>query len=184
MSDLPPSASALRVSDLPRQRSHAIALTLDRAQMAELADDLALSALRKLSLKGTLAAHAARDWRLEAHLGATIVQPCGITLDPVTTRIDTPVFRLFQAEPESYSEAEMEMPEDDTVEPLGRWIDPMAVLREALMLALPLYPRKEGAALGESLHTAPGVAPLRDEDARPFAGLAGLRDQLSRDEGD
>jgi hypothetical protein len=27
--------------------------------------------------------------------------------------------------------------------------------------------------------TEPGVAPMRDEDARPFAGLAGLKDQLS-----
>jgi len=47
-----------------------------------------------------------------------------------------------------------------------------------LCLTLPEYPRAEGATLGESIYTQPGEAPMRDEDARPFAGLAALKDQL------
>ena len=70
------------------------------------------------------------------------------------------------------------MPEDDTIEPLGRWIDPEAVMLETLTLHIPLYPRSDDVALGEVVVTEPGVAPMRDEDARPFAGLASLKDQL------
>jgi len=58
-------------------------------------------------------------------------------------------------------------------------IDPAAVMIEALALAMPLYPRAEGADLGEAVHAEPGVTPMRDADARPFAGL---RDRLARDE--
>jgi len=35
--------------------------------------------------------------------------------------------------------------------------------------------------LGEAVFAAPGTAPLRDEDTRPFAGLAGLRAALDND---
>jgi uncharacterized metal-binding protein YceD (DUF177 family) len=54
-------------------------------------------------------------------------------------------------------------------------------LAEALALALPLYPRAPGAELGEAAFTEPGKPVLRDEDARPFAGLAHLRDKLKGD---
>ncbi len=52
---------------------------------------------------------------------------------------------------------------------------------EALTLALPLYPRADGADLGEPVFTEPGKRPLTDEDARPFAGLKDLRDRLKKD---
>jgi uncharacterized metal-binding protein YceD (DUF177 family) len=58
-------------------------------------------------------------------------------------------------------------------------IDVSAVMAEALALHLPLYPRAGGADLGEAVFTEPGLAPMRDEDAKPFAGLAGLRDTLT-----
>ena len=51
----------------------------------------------------------------------------------------------------------------------------------ALVLALPEYPRSEGAELGEAIFTEAGLAPMKDEDARPFAGLAALKDQLKPD---
>ena len=35
-----------------------------------------------------------------------------------------------------------------------------------------------GAALGEAVFAAQGVAPLRDEDLRPFSGLASLAERL------
>ena len=47
-----------------------------------------------------------------------------------------------------------------------------------LLLALPLYPRSENAELGEAVFTEDGVAPLKDEDTKPFAGLAALRDRF------
>jgi hypothetical protein len=51
---------------------------------------------------------------------------------------------------------------------------------EALVLHLPLYPRVEGAELGELAVTEPGKTPLRDADLRPFAGLAALKDKLEK----
>ena len=143
--------------------------------MQALAEELGLLGLRTLSFSGEIAPTGRRDFMLTGVLGATVVQPCVVTLEPVTTRLDVPVLRTYVAgfaEPEG---DEVEMAEDDSVEPLPAVIDPAAVMAEALALALPLYPRKAGAELGEAVYAAPGVVPMTDEAARPFAGLAALK---------
>ncbi|EEX10537.1 conserved hypothetical protein [Ruegeria lacuscaerulensis ITI-1157] len=119
---------------------------------------------------------------LEGHLGATVIQPCVVTLEPVTTRIETPVRRMYLSDWTEPDEPEFEMPEDDETEPLGSEIDPGIVMHEALALALPQYPRKDGAHLDDANFTEPGKQAMTDEDAKPFAGLAGLRDALKKDE--
>ena len=53
-------------------------------------------------------------------------------------------------------------------------------MAEALALALPDYPRAPDATLENAQVTEPGIAPMSDEDARPFAALAGLRDKLQK----
>lgn len=178
MSDSPALTHALRVADLPQNAPTLFELAPDAEARAALAQELGLSALRKLRFSGRIQTQGRRDWLLEGTLGATVEQPCVVTLEPVTTRIDVAVRRLFVAEMASSEAAEVEMPEDDTVEQLGAFIDPEAVMVEALALALPQYPRKEGAELGEAIFAAPGQAPMRDEDTKPFAGLAALRDAL------
>jgi hypothetical protein len=50
---------------------------------------------------------------------------------------------------------------------------------EALSLLIPAYPRKEGAELGEAVYSQPGVAPMREDDVKPFAGLAALKKQMN-----
>lgn len=175
-------AGPFPVSDLSNAAPTPFETQPDADARAELADALGLLALRKLRFSGTIAAEGKRDWRLDGKLGATVVQPCVVTLDPVTTRIDVPVTRRFLAEmPQGAEgdEGEIEMAEDDSIEPLPRVIDVSAVMAEALALHLPLYPRASGADLGEAVFTEPGLAPMRDEDAKPFAGLAGLRDTLT-----
>lgn len=179
MKQRPPSPTALRVADLSQSSPTGFLLRPEAEQLRRMADELNLNALRKLSFSGAIEAEGAADWRLTAKLGATVVQPCAVTLEPVTTRIDVPVSRLYQRDYVDVDAPEAEMPEDDTVEPLPQWIDPNEVMQEALLLALPLYPRAEGAELGEMVVTEPGQTPMRDEDARPFAGLAALKDQLS-----
>ena len=176
-SDFP---ALLRVADLAQNRPTQFDLRLDSAENKTLATQLGLSAVRKLRFAGTLTAQDKRDWQLQARLGTTVVQRCVVTLDPVTTRIDIDVARIFLAHWTSPDEEEIELPEDDTIEPLGKTIDLNAVLSEALALALPAYPRKTDADLGEAVFTRPGHAPMRDEDARPFAGLANLRDALKK----
>ena len=179
MKQSPPSAHALRVSTLEQNKPTSFDLRPDAAALRDLAEMLELSALRKLSFKGKVFAQGTADWRLEAMLGATVVQPCSVTLEPVTTRIDVPVQRVYQHDYVETEAPEAEMPEDDSVEALPAWIDPDAIMLETLTLAIPAYPRAKGAELGELIVTEPGVAPMRDEDAKPFAGLAALKDQLS-----
>lgn len=169
----------IRLGDLPTTKATPVRFEPDAAELAAMTEDLGLSALRKVRLDGELHPRGKRDWDLHAHLGATVVQPCVVTLAPVTTRIEEAVERRFRADlPEAAPGAEIEMPEDDALEPLPETLDLARVLAEALALAVPEYPRAEGASLGEAVFTEPGLAPMTDEAARPFAGLEHLRDRL------
>lgn len=175
-------AEVLRLDD-PKRREIGFALRPGPEALAALAGRLGASALRKVAFEGRVLPEGGGDWRLEAHLGATAVQPCVVTLAPVTTRIETDVRRRYLADytpPEGAGETEM--PEDDTLEPLPAALDLGELLAEALSLALPDFPKAEGAELGEAVYTEPGTAPMTDEDARPFAGLKGLRDKLENGE--
>ena len=146
MADQPSYAQPLRVADLAQRTAVAFDLVLDAGGLAELASDIGADAVRKLSFRGTLTPKGRQDWVLAATMGATVVQPCVATLAPVTTRIDEAVTRTFAADLPHPSAPEAEIPDDDTLEPLGPVIDPGLVLAEALALALPLYPRAPGVA--------------------------------------
>ncbi|PID36259.1 MAG: hypothetical protein CR993_06225 [Rhodobacterales bacterium] len=165
-------------SELSGRAPLRFALAPKAAQMAEIAADLGLIGLKKLRFEGEVAPFGKRDWRLTGELGATVVQECGVTLAPVTTRIEESVERRYLAEVETPEGDEMEMPEGVEEEPMGAALDLAAAMREALALALPLYPRAEGAETAELVFTEPGKKAMTDEDARPFAGLASLRDRL------
>ncbi len=180
MSRTPPSPTALRVADLSQNSENTFDLRPDPEAVNALTQDLDLQALRKLSFNGAVVSIGKTDWQLEARLGATVVQPCVVTLEPVTTRIDTTVLRRYVHDYSDPDEPEAEMPEDESTERLGQWIDPAQVMQEALALAVPDYPRKDAAELGQLVYTKPGEAPMTDEDARPFAGLADLKDQLKK----
>ena len=186
MPDSPTDRARLRVSELRQRAETRFRLEPESEARKALATALNIDVVRKLRFDGVLRPRDGDGWLLDARLGATVVQPCVVTLEPVTTRIDTPVSRRFvpahlldQTAPNS----ETEMPEDDTVEPLGDVIDLDAVMTEALSLSLTPYPRKDGAELGETVLTEDGVQPLRDADVKPFAGLAALRGKLT-DRGD
>lgn len=142
------------------------------AEAAALASLLGAQAVRKLRFAGHLVPVAKDGWALEAALGATVVQTCVVTLEPVTTRIDETVRRAFIPGLKGGAEIEVSPEEDDEIEPLRDRIDLGRVAIEALALALPAYPRKEGANLGGG-----------DEDGdmdrpKPFAALAALREKL------
>ena len=172
----------IRVADLAPNRPYPFALEPDAEARAALATDLGLSAIRKLRFEGALKPLGRNGWRLEAQLGATVVQPCVVTLAPVTTRIDTEVARQFVPEDQMARfepGSEVEMPEDDSTEQLGTLIDPAAVMAEALALAVPDYPRADGAELEQAEARPAGAAPIVEEEVKPFAGLAALRDRMS-----
>jgi len=175
--------TVFRITELSPHRPLGFNLRPDNATMERIRAHLDLLALRKLSFAGELRSEGKRDWRLDARLGATVVQRCVVSLAPVTTRLDEDVSRLFAADMAETPESdEIEMPEDDSVEPLRDTIDLEAVMIEALTLALPDYPRHDEAELEQGEFTPPGAAPIKDEETKPFAALAGLKQKLERDE--
>lgn len=175
---LPDPGPVLRIADLSRARGHAVSVAPDAETRAAIARALEIDALKKLRFEGRLEPEGKADWRLEGRLGATVVQPCVVTFAPVTTRIDEPLARVWRADWAEPEAEEMELPDNVDEEPLGAEIDIGGAVVEALALALPAFPRAKDAELGEAVFTEPGKQAMRDEDTRPFAGLAGLRDKL------
>lgn len=182
------SSASRRVRGLSQAAPNPFDLRPGPDACAAIARDLGLRGLRKLRLSGTLKPEGRADWRLDARLGATVTQDCVVTLAPVVTRIDEDVTRRYLDDwpPAQEQGDEVEMPEDESIEPLGNEIDLWAVMVEALALALPDYPRAPeiapDAAPARDSAGPPGAAPGEDDRPRPFAALEGLRRKL--DEGD
>lgn len=168
------SPHAYRVADLPTKKQTHFAYRPDSNERAKIAQALGLLGLKKLSFEGVIAPFGRRDWRLSATLGASISQECVVTLQPVNTRIDASVERAFHKELAEPKGDEFEMPDDDTVEELGEYIDPYQIMQEALVIEMPDYPRVAAAEIEESVFTEPGKDAMTDEDAKPFASLAAL----------
>lgn len=140
----------------------------------DLARALDLQGIARLRLEGEIRPEGRADFLLSARLEAEVTQSCVVTLAPVPARIDEPVLRRYLAEFAWPEGDEVEIPEDDSAEPLPERIDLAEVALEQLALALPPYPRAPGAELGEAVFAEPGTEALRDQDLKPFAGLASL----------
>ncbi|MEM6610323.1 MAG: DUF177 domain-containing protein [Pseudomonadota bacterium] len=149
----------------------------DAAWRASLQASMNLTALRKVRLAGQIAVIDG-GLVLTAQFGATVVQPCVVTLEPVQTRIEAPVRRTYLDNLPVPAGDEAEIPQDDSLEALGPVIDLAEVLAEALSLNLPLYPRAAGAELGQTIFTGDDATPMTDEDTKPFAGLEALKSDL------
>jgi uncharacterized metal-binding protein YceD (DUF177 family) len=105
---------------------------------------------------------------------SSVVQACGITLEPLTAKLQGEVDTRF-APPASEKprregdEETIMMDTDDPPEPvIEGHIDPGILLVEFLSLALDPYPRKAGAVFGEK-----SIGAI----ASPFAALAKLKGQ-------
>ena len=143
-------------------------------QRAAVAEALALEELTSLAFKGQFIPEGRADFRLEAHLQAEVVQSCVVTLVPLPAKIDEEVVRRYLLDWVESEADEVEMSPDDTTEGMPESIDITEVATEALSLALDPYPRAPGAELEETLAAPPGEVPLKDDDLKPFAGLASL----------
>lgn len=163
-----PYSHPLRVNRLNPRQTTELTLDPDAADRARIAADLGLLDLPLARMTARIAASGQDGWALTGRLTARVVQPCVVTLAPVTTQIDEPVDRRWSPHLAAPEGEEIEIPDDDT-EPLGQVIDAGEVMVEALALALPLYPRAAGAELDQTDSDAPG-----DDTRRPFAGLAAL----------
>lgn len=176
----PEFSRIVKVSNLRNTANHSFHETASEAELVNLAKLYDVVSVRKMRFEGEIAPFEDDGWVLEGKLGASISQKCVITLEPVRTRIDIDVRRVFVPMPDQEeAEISLDVADDDETEPLGREIDLGLLAIEALALTIPEYPRIEGAALPEVNFAAPGVAPISDEDAKPFAGLAALKEKLS-----
>ncbi|WP_347313349.1 YceD family protein [Defluviimonas sp. SAOS-178_SWC] len=180
--DAPPFSHPVRVTELAGRKPTRFDIAPDAGARARIAAALDILSVEMARLQGELRPAGRHDWTLDARLTATVTQACIVTLAPVTIEIDEAVVRRFLSDMPEPEGDEVEMPEDDSLEPLPETIDLGAILVEALALALPAYPRADGAKLGTMTAAAPGAEPLDDDAIKPFAGLADLMKKADRDE--
>jgi uncharacterized metal-binding protein YceD (DUF177 family) len=180
----PPAPTRLRTGGLSPRRPTAFDHQAGPEDRKALAAELGLLALRHLRLTGEITPTGRDELVLTARLQADADQSCIVTLAPVRARIDETVRRRFVAGLQTPDSDEVEIPQDDSLEPMPEVIDLADIAAEALALALPEYPRAPGAAFGSAVVAPDGVTPLTDLDLKPFAGLAGLVGQVPpKDEG-
>ncbi len=173
-----PRPTRFRTGGLSPRKPTRFTYLPDAEARAALAAGLGLLGLPKLEMTGEIRPHSRDELMLEARLVAHADQPCSVTLVPVPARVDEPVRRRYVADFQFPDGDEVEMPEDDTVEPMPEMIDLAEIAAEALALALPLYPRAPGVDFDQVLHAGDGVAPLSDQDVKPFSALQGLAEHL------
>ncbi len=173
-----PLSEEFKAASLSSRKPNRFDLAPSAQVRAAVAAYLGITAIRKLRFVGAITPKGRHDFILEAVLEAVVEQPCAISLEPVVTNLREDVLRVYLAKWDAPAGEEMEMPDDDTTEALGEVIDVGHVAVEALSLALPPFPRAPGAVLEVAEFTAPGTAPLRDADLKPFAGLAALKAKL------
>ncbi|SDZ13869.1 Uncharacterized ACR, COG1399 [Jannaschia faecimaris] len=170
-------SNPVRFSDLPQRKPTHVRLVPDEGQLEDLADRLSVDFFRKVRFEIDLTPGPGRDWTLTGKLGATVIQPCRVTTDPVTTRIEESVTRRYTPDLTTPEGEEVEM-DDDTLEPLPAILDLGEVLEEALALAIPEFPRSAGAEDLDLTAAPEGAEPLTDDAVKPFAGLAALKAKL------
>ncbi len=165
MSTPVPQPTRLRVAHLNPRSPTTFSIRPDAAARAAIAQELDITALSALRFDGSLRPEGGDGWRLTGTLDARVVQPCVVTLQPVVTDLSEQVVRVYSPHLTTPEGEEVEMP-DETLEPLGQFIDLEAAMIEELALALPEYPRAQGADLPET--PAEDTAP---DTRRPFEGL-------------
>ena len=180
MPDEPGQSTIIRVSELSPRKAQPFDLRPEEPRLRELAAELGITGLRKLRFAGEVRADGKADWKLSGTLGATVTQDCVVTLAPVTTRIDEDVTRRFLKDwpPAEEQGEEVEMPDDETIDPLEEEIDLQKIMVEVLALALPDYPRAKDAKLEVSQASPPGAVPITDAETKPFSALEGLKKKL------
>jgi len=167
---------------LPRRAALDIDERADETECARVAGLLDLLFLSKFRIRGTLSPSGDEGWRFDGTMGATVTQPCVVTLAPVKTRIDVTIARNYlpsTSESEALAEIEVDPEALEEVDPLPEVLDIGLLAIEELALAIPAYPHAPGVeATALIMRTdEPDDEPPR----KPFAALAALREKM-RDE--
>ncbi len=171
--------SQIKVSDLPPGAKRRFELVFTAEMLDAAKQTLGLLDLGKVRITGEIKPEGRKNWILQADVGATVTQACVVTLDPMKIRVDAPVRRKYLVDwQEPVGDTVVEMDTDDESEPLGDVIDLEQIALEVVALGMPDYPRSDNATLVKTDFAAPGIIPMTDEDAKPFASLAALKEKL------
>lgn len=171
------------VVSLSRAKDTTFDIQPNASKRAEIARFLGVLDLGAMRLRGKLVPVGKDRWRAEGRLTANLRQACVATLDPVPERVNETVSRDYiplDDGPLPTTVIDIDSADSDEDEPdiFGDTIDLGQFAVEALALAMSAYPRAESAAEQDLRVAAPGVEPLSDDDVKPFAALAALKDKL------
>lgn len=150
---------------------------------AELAERLRILSLADVQAKLVLK-RAGKDLiKLSGTLSCEAVQECVVTLEPVKTAIETEFDITFSEEEQELAE-DMVMP-DLAVEPVEDGaIDLGEIVAQQISIALPDYPRAEGAAFEGHIEAPEALLPPEQRTSRPFATLLQVAQQQQNNQND
>lgn len=163
--------------DMLGEAPHRIAVEAEEGERAALAKRFGLVAIERLIAEAALSRKGEAIHASGIVTGA-VTQSCVASGEPVEARIETPFELVFRPQPEGAGpdeEIELGEQELDTIFHGGGAVDLGEAVAETLFLNLDPYPRAPGA---EAALNAAGVK--SEEEAGPFAALAGLRDKLKK----
>ena len=151
----------------------------------ELIEELNLVILKNTVLNGRFVTRKhGRLLKLQGSLKADVVQSCGITLEPIKTKITEELDCSFTREQdlnrwqlENVTEVNVSLDEQDPPDVIGpEGVDLFEVCREHLSLLIPPFPRKAELANQDALAVSTGPDLDSDKKPNPFAALAGLKE--------
>ncbi len=154
-----------------------IAIEAGPAERAALARRFDLVGIDRLGAQASLARDGI-EVIARGRLAASVVQSCVASGEPVAAGVDAPfelVFRPAPGDARPDEEVELSAAELDVLFYEGGAIDLGEAVAETLAISLDPYPRAPAA---ETALKAAGVK--SEEEAGPFAALAGLRDSLKK----
>ncbi len=162
-------------AQLDQNGTHAFEAVAPAEACAIIAERLGAISISKMRFSFKLTPLPGQGWRLAGQVGATVTQSCVVTLEPVRTRIDVGVRRIYLQDGSAQAaEIEIDAEEMDDYDDLPEVLDLAEVAIEEIALALPSYPRAKGARLDGAITGAD-----RDDREKPFAALAALRGKIT-----
>lgn len=171
--------AVIKVDKIP-SAGRTVIIATDDEQREALAERLRVGEVQ--SFEANLVAQRFRGGiRAQGRVSGTITQPCVVTGEPVTQRIDEEIDRIFLPGRDEASEATagaeifVNLEDDDLPDYFdGNEIDLADVVLEVFALAIDLYPRAEGAELGAR---EKGDDPA---ESSPFAALRALKNDAPK----
>lgn len=171
--------ASIRLDSMPTE-GRDVALSVNEDERGLVAAQLDLTSVDRIDVK----LHAVRfrgGIRVTGRIGADVVQPSVVSLEPVRQVIDEPVDRVFLPGGEKAyagaagAEVFVDLEGDDVPDHFeGTEADLTDLIVETVALALDPYPK----AVGESLEEL-GIVVVEDAPESPFAALARLKSDKS-----